>query len=56
MQFSKDGDKVIEELKLRVVYITPSQSMHGNSEEDSGLTSSRSLKWGSDNLSVRCST
>nr|XP_010933583.2 vesicle-associated protein 2-1 isoform X1 [Elaeis guineensis] len=50
--FSKDGDKVIEELKLRVVYMASSQSSHGNSEEDSGLTSSTSLKWDSDNLSM----
>lgn len=60
--FNKDGDKVIEELKLRVVYMAPSQSSHGNSppqsshgnsEEDSGLTSPTSLKWGSDNLSIQ---
>ncbi|XP_038982431.1 vesicle-associated protein 2-1-like isoform X2 [Phoenix dactylifera] len=51
--FNKDGDKVIEELKLRVVYMAPSQSSHGNSEEDSGLTSSRSLEQCSDNLSIQ---
>ncbi|KAJ6828361.1 vesicle-associated protein 2-1 [Iris pallida] len=42
--FNKDGDKVIEERKLRVVYTAPGQSGHGNSEGDSGLTSSRSFR------------
>lgn len=46
MQFNKEGDKVIEELKLRVVYANPA-------EKESGLTSSRSLKKGSDDLMVR---
>nr|CAD1844958.1 unnamed protein product [Ananas comosus var. bracteatus] len=41
--FNKEGDKVIEELKLRVVYANPA-------EKESGLTSSRSLKKGSDDL------
>lgn len=36
--FNKDGDKVIEECKLRVVYSTP-QYGQGNSEGDSGLSS-----------------
>lgn len=36
--FNKDGDKVIEECKLRVVYSTP-QYGHGSSDGDSGLTS-----------------
>ncbi|KAG1354375.1 putative Vesicle-associated protein 1-3 [Cocos nucifera] len=49
--FNKDGDKVIEELKLRVVYMAPSQSGRGNSEGDLGFTS-RSLKHGSDDLSM----
>ncbi|KAJ6791308.1 vesicle-associated protein 2-1 [Iris pallida] len=42
--FNKDGDKVIEERKLRVVYTAPGQSGQGNSEGDSGLTSSRSFR------------
>ncbi|RWW47216.1 hypothetical protein BHE74_00046810 [Ensete ventricosum] len=42
--FNKDGDKVIEELKLRVVYTSPSQSGRGNSEEESGLASSATGK------------
>ncbi|XP_064988551.1 vesicle-associated protein 2-1-like [Musa acuminata AAA Group] len=42
--FNKDGDKVIEELKLRVVYTSPSQSGLGNSEEESGLASSATGK------------
>ncbi|XP_074584834.1 vesicle-associated protein 2-1-like [Curcuma longa] len=40
--FNKDGDKVIEELKLRVVYNHPSQNGYENLEEDSGLTSYKS--------------
>lgn len=44
MQFNKDGDKVIEELKLRVVYTSPTQSGLGNSEEESGLASSATGK------------
>lgn len=44
MQFNKEGDKVIEELKLRVVYTSPSQSGRGNSEEESGLASSATGK------------
>lgn len=35
--FTKDGDKIIEECKLRVVYNTPSQNSQGNFEADSGL-------------------
>ncbi|THU56758.1 hypothetical protein C4D60_Mb11t20590 [Musa balbisiana] len=42
--FNKEGDKVIEELKLRVVYTSPSQSGRGNSEEESGLASSATGK------------
>ncbi|CAL9134028.1 unnamed protein product [Musa acuminata var. zebrina] len=42
--FNKDGDKVIEELKLRVVYTSPMQSGLGNSEEESGLASSATGK------------
>ncbi|CAL9207326.1 vesicle-associated protein 2-1-like [Musa acuminata AAA Group] len=42
--FNKDGDKVIEELKLRVVYTSPTQSGLGNSEEESGLASSATGK------------
>lgn len=42
MQFNKDGEKVIEELKLRVVYNSPSQIGHENSEEESGLASYKS--------------
>lgn len=36
--FSKHGEKVIEECKLKVVYISP-QSGHINSEGDSGISS-----------------
>ncbi|XP_065039891.1 vesicle-associated protein 2-1-like [Musa acuminata AAA Group] len=46
--FNKDSAKVIEELKLRVVYTFPSQSGHANSEEESGLASSASGRRGSD--------
>ncbi|URE03444.1 peptide methionine sulfoxide reductase [Musa troglodytarum] len=46
--FNKDCAKVIEELKLRVVYTFPSQSGHANSEEESGLASSASGQRGSD--------
>lgn len=49
--FNKDSDKVIEEMKLRVIYMAPSQSGRGNSEGDLGFTS-RSLKQGSDDLSM----
>ncbi|XP_068650811.1 vesicle-associated protein 2-1-like [Aristolochia californica] len=38
--FNKDGDKIIEERKLRVVYATPAHSAHGNSEIDSLISSS----------------
>ncbi|KAG6515732.1 hypothetical protein ZIOFF_026161 [Zingiber officinale] len=40
--FNKDGEKVIEELKLRVVYNPPSQNGYENLEEESGLTSYKS--------------
>ncbi|RWW73116.1 hypothetical protein BHE74_00019029 [Ensete ventricosum] len=46
--FNKDSAKVIEELKLRVVYTFPSQSGRANSEEESGLASSASGRRGSD--------
>lgn len=39
--FTKDGDKVIEECKLRVVYTSSSQSTQGSSEGESGLTRRR---------------
>ncbi|KAI4980863.1 hypothetical protein ZWY2020_021348 [Hordeum vulgare] len=47
--FNKDGDKVIEEMKLKVVYTLPS-----GSSDDSGVTSSanRSFKQGGDDLSM----
>lgn len=47
--FNKEGDKVIEEMKLRVVYTLPS-----GSSDDSGVTSSanRSFRQGSDDLSM----
>ncbi|XP_074572467.1 vesicle-associated protein 2-1-like [Curcuma longa] len=35
--FNKEGEKVIEELKLRVVYTSRLQNGHANSEEESGL-------------------
>eukprot|EP00262_Sarcandra_glabra_P002626 TRINITY_DN13030_c0_g1_i1.p1 TRINITY_DN13030_c0_g1~~TRINITY_DN13030_c0_g1_i1.p1 ORF type:complete len:237 (-),score=43.60 TRINITY_DN13030_c0_g1_i1:261-971(-) len=38
--FNKDGDKVIEECKLRVVYAAPTHVGHENSEEESLLTTS----------------
>ncbi|XP_072962747.1 vesicle-associated protein 2-1 isoform X2 [Typha angustifolia] len=51
--FNKDGDKVIEELKLRVVYTTAGR--HANLEEQSGLTLSAtgSSREGSDNLVIQ---
>lgn len=47
--FNKDGDKVIEEMKLRVVYTLPS-----GSSEDSGVTSSanRSFRQSAEDLSM----
>lgn len=50
VQFNKEVDKVIEEMKLKVVYTVPS-----GSSDDSGITSlgSRSFKLGSDDLTVR---
>ncbi|XP_072985177.1 vesicle-associated protein 2-1-like isoform X2 [Typha latifolia] len=54
--FNKDGIKVIEELKLGVVYTSPFG--HANSEEDYGLTSSvaRRSRQSSDDLMVFKST
>ncbi|XP_073000997.1 vesicle-associated protein 2-1 isoform X2 [Typha latifolia] len=51
--FNKDGDKIIEELKLRVVYTTAGR--HANLEEQSGLTLSAtgSSREGSDNLAIQ---
>lgn len=48
LQFNKDGDKVIEELKLKVAYSSSEQSGRGNSEEESGLSSSASGRRESD--------
>uniref|UniRef100_A0A0E0BDF8 MSP domain-containing protein n=1 Tax=Oryza glumipatula TaxID=40148 RepID=A0A0E0BDF8_9ORYZ len=47
--FNKEVDKVIEEMKLKVVYTVPS-----GSSDDSGITSlgSRSFKLGSDDLTM----
>ena len=47
--FNKEADKVIEEMKLKVVYTLPS-----GSSDDSGVTSSanRSFKQGDDDLSM----
>uniref|UniRef100_A0ACD5YX11 Uncharacterized protein n=1 Tax=Avena sativa TaxID=4498 RepID=A0ACD5YX11_AVESA len=47
--FNKEGEKLIEEMKLRVVYTLPS-----GSSEDSGVTSSgnRSFRQGNDDLSM----
>uniref|UniRef100_A0A0E0K321 MSP domain-containing protein n=1 Tax=Oryza punctata TaxID=4537 RepID=A0A0E0K321_ORYPU len=47
--FNKEVDKVIEEIKLKVVYTVPS-----GSSDDSGITSlgSRSFKSGSDDLTM----
>ncbi|VAI59075.1 unnamed protein product [Triticum turgidum subsp. durum] len=47
--FNKEADKVIEEMKLKVVYTLPS-----GSSDDSGVTSSanRSFKQGGDDLSM----
>uniref|UniRef100_A0ACD5ZH51 Uncharacterized protein n=1 Tax=Avena sativa TaxID=4498 RepID=A0ACD5ZH51_AVESA len=47
--FNKEGDKLIEEMKLRVVYTLPS-----GSSEDSGVTSSgsRSFRQANDDLSM----
>lgn len=42
LQFVKDEQKVIEELKLRVVYVTP-QSHDVSSGGDSGITSAAKL-------------
>ncbi|KAJ8504575.1 hypothetical protein OPV22_005461 [Ensete ventricosum] len=52
--FNKDSAKVIEELKLRVVYTFPSQSGRANSEEESGLASSASGRRGSDIQALQC--
>ncbi|KAJ0961852.1 hypothetical protein J5N97_029680 [Dioscorea zingiberensis] len=50
--FNKEGDKVIEELKLKVIYKVPTQLNDGNSEE-TGLTAApRSSNQGSDSISV----
>ena len=48
--FNKEVDKVIEEMKLKVVYTLPN-----GSSDDSGVTCSenRSFKQGDDDLSVR---
>lgn len=50
VQFNKEVDKVIEEIKLKVVYTVPS-----GSSDDSGITSlgSRSFKSLSDDFTVR---
>ncbi|XP_020599184.1 vesicle-associated protein 2-1 [Phalaenopsis equestris] len=51
--FTKDGEKVIEELKLRVVYIS-AKSRHPNSEGKSGISSaSRHSMIGSDIQAVQ---
>jgi hypothetical protein len=50
VQFNKDADKVIEEMKLKVVYTLPS-----GGSDDSSVSSlgSRSFKGASDDLTVR---
>lgn len=46
--FSKEGGKVIDEHKLKVVYTSSAQSGNGNSEGESGLASAASGRRGSD--------
>lgn len=48
LQFSKEGGKVIDEHKLKVVYTSSAQSGNGNSEGESGLASAASGRRGSD--------
>lgn len=50
VQFNKEADKVIEEMKLKVVYTLPS-----GGSDDSSVSSlgSRSFKAASDDLTVR---
>ena len=50
MQFNKEADKVIEEMKLKVVYTLPSGGSDGSSVSSLG---SRSFKAASDDLTVR---
>ncbi|KAH7659271.1 Vesicle-associated membrane-protein-associated protein [Dioscorea alata] len=50
--FNKEGDKVVQELKLKVIYKAPTQLNDGNSEE-TGLTGApRGSRQGSDSISV----
>ncbi|KAG6483853.1 hypothetical protein ZIOFF_060639 [Zingiber officinale] len=46
--FSKEDGKVIDEHKLKVVYRSPAQSGHGNTEGESGLASAATGIRGSD--------
>ncbi|KAH7659270.1 Vesicle-associated membrane-protein-associated protein [Dioscorea alata] len=51
--FNKEGDKVVQELKLKVIYKAPTQLNDGNSEE-TGLTGApRGSRQGSDSISIQ---
>jgi hypothetical protein len=50
MQFNKEVDKVIEEMKLKVVYTIPSV---GSDDSSASSIGSRSFKAASDDLTVR---
>lgn len=49
MQFNKEADKVIEEMKLKVVYTIPSV---GSDDSSASSIGSRSFKAASDDLTV----
>ncbi|KAJ0970682.1 hypothetical protein J5N97_018641 [Dioscorea zingiberensis] len=49
--FNKEGDKVIEELKLKVIYKALVQSGTGNLDESGMSSASRNLRQGSDGIS-----
>lgn len=52
LQFNKEGDKVIEELKLKVIYKALVQSSAGNLDESSMTSASRNLRQSSESISV----
>lgn len=54
--FNKEGDKVIEDLKLRVVYTTQSQSSQGEGEPGLSSLGSRNTQRGSDNGQLKNSS
>ncbi|XP_039122874.1 vesicle-associated protein 2-1-like [Dioscorea cayenensis subsp. rotundata] len=50
--FNKEGDKVIEELKLKVIYKALVQSSAGNLDESSMTSASRNLRQSSESISA----